>query len=452
MLADKLLSQYRRAMELECGFFSSQPFEPKSVPINLLVVDFDDTCTEKDTTSLIAKTAIKSAVEEARHDEGRSREDIQAMEQDGYALLQSLVDNYIEKRNNLLDEILPANEKRNEEFDMGWLGKFMDRISEFDREMNRVVVDSKILAGIKRGQLESIGSLQVPMRKDCLETLKQAVKSGIPVAVVSVNWSAEMVTAALSQEGLHVVPARGPGGIGEGAENVTPRPGSIVVYSNELEYVNEISTGSIVRRCECAVDKARLFDDLVLGIASEGINKKDGVLVYVGDSMTDLSSLISADIGIVMGENRLIREVASAAGIPIVPLVTHPVAKLQDTSNSPNGDVCSESRDKAELLQSEEQSEFPLLYDAESWSEINAFLFGRNFKAVPPSTSLFPPRVLSIAGSDSGGGAGIQADLKTCAALGCFGMTAVTALTAQNTQGVSAVHVPPVDFLMEQIR
>lgn len=60
--------------------------------------------------------------------------------------------------------------------------------------------------------------------------------------------------------------------------------------------------------------------------------------------------------------------------------------------------------------------------------------------------------VLSIAGSDPSGGAGIQADLKAFSARGTFGMAVLTALTAQNTQGVSAVHALPPDFVAEQIR
>lgn len=59
-------------------------------------------------------------------------------------------------------------------------------------------------------------------------------------------------------------------------------------------------------------------------------------------------------------------------------------------------------------------------------------------------------RTLTIAGSDSGGGAGIQADLKTFAALGCYGMSVITALTAQNTQGVNAIFAVEPEFIAEQ--
>lgn len=61
------------------------------------------------------------------------------------------------------------------------------------------------------------------------------------------------------------------------------------------------------------------------------------------------------------------------------------------------------------------------------------------------------PRCLTIAGSDSGGGAGIQADLKAFARLGCHGMTAIVALTAQNTRGVTAIHEAPCEFIVAQL-
>ncbi|MFP6718183.1 MAG: bifunctional hydroxymethylpyrimidine kinase/phosphomethylpyrimidine kinase, partial [Alphaproteobacteria bacterium] len=60
-------------------------------------------------------------------------------------------------------------------------------------------------------------------------------------------------------------------------------------------------------------------------------------------------------------------------------------------------------------------------------------------------------RVLVVAGSDSGGGAGIQADIKTITALGGYAATAVTALTAQNTKGVLAIHDLPADFVAQQM-
>jgi len=71
--------------------------------------------------------------------------------------------------------------------------------------------------------------------------------------------------------------------------------------------------------------------------------------------------------------------------------------------------------------------------------------------ATPAEHRAAIPRVLSIAGTDPTGGAGIQADLKSIAANGGYGMAVVTALVAQNTQGVRSVHVPPVAFLTDQL-
>lgn len=63
-----------------------------------------------------------------------------------------------------------------------------------------------------------------------------------------------------------------------------------------------------------------------------------------------------------------------------------------------------------------------------------------------------PPVALSIAGSDPSGGAGVQADLKTFSALGAYGTAVITALTAQNTRGVTGVHLVPADFVTQQLQ
>lgn len=522
----------------------------------------------------------------------------------------------------------------------------MDRMSDFDREMNKVVVESSILAGIKRGMLAKTGGgSSIELRPGCLEFIQKAVGAGIPVCIVSVNWSAEMVAAALTrQEGadtmcggtgtintknnnagaalpIIVADALGGAALGSGAELSPPPQGTVMVYCNELEYFGDCSTGNLRRRCECGGDKARLFDDLLLTLATadfgqqqqppsifnegeeveekwvvegEGAartatiiqqqqqedndNNVRGLNIYIGDSMTDVLPLISADLGLVIGDDPLIRRVMDVAGICLQPL---PAVPLSLGNCSSGYDVSSEK---------------PILYEAPCWAEIDALLFNRQFVApssslsaaeqqerammlqeefgdgqlqqpggdggggggealplfsptpvaaslkgssqqqrgttqqglgggeynastlslapttsssspalqfrlsdgsgsqntpptLPAASSQQPqvqqppqvltaaaslasssfthssslprrvssfrdvniPQVLSIAGSDSGGGAGIQADLKTCLALGVFGSCAVTALTAQNSYGVEAIHLPPAEFVRRQI-
>ncbi len=102
-------------------------------------------------------------------------------------------------------------------------------------------------------------------------------------------------------------------------------------------------------------------------------------------------------------------------------------------------------------------TDLPLLYQVSSCTSCNRSDHGAAVKPRKPSTqpqaatSTDTPIVLTIAGSDSGGGAGIQADIKAMSATGSFACSVITAITSQNTQGVSAIFPIPLDHVESQL-
>ncbi|KAL3147596.1 hypothetical protein ABBQ38_014648 [Trebouxia sp. C0009 RCD-2024] len=415
---------YRNAMQMEVDFFNAQPDVSSAPSVGMLVIDFDDTCTVTDTTSLVFNTAIDATVEATQESERTAvRKRLEAMRD-------QLVQNYVQEQQRLYSELIPEGGGSSNE--AGQQKAFVEALSDFDRRMNQVVVDSAILQGIPEGRLTAAGQL-IGLQPGCLTVLSRAQQLGVPTHVVSVNYSSKMVQAALRRSRLNPI-------ISEASDSSQPR--DIVIHANELSYKDGFSTGDIIRRVQGGSDKDALMMQLMQQSSSahtppnssnnHGSADESKLAVYVGDSPSDFAPLLRADLGIVVGQNKLLRRVAKAQGVKLKPLTAAPA----------NG--------HAEPLS---------LYEAESWAAIGAFLFGPDpSKALTPHPStqegtnaVKVPRVLTVAGSDSGGGAGIQADLKTYQARGVFGASAISALTAQNTRGVKGVHTVPSQHLSDQM-
>ena len=437
-----LVRLYGQAMTLEHRFFtaalagdgSGDTPAPASTP-RALAIDFDETLTARDTTPAII-AAVTAAAAAAAADEDEAAD----LKADRAAMTAALVRLYMAERAAVFDDCLGPETKGGTgppTFDAAAAAALAARLSSFDRSASGRAVEAGILAGAPgvEGVLQAAAGAAVLdglLRPGAAAALQAALAAGTPVAVLSVSWSTTFVVAALQAAGVPAVAAAD-----WGAPLVATA--AVSVFANDLATSpGGASTGALVARCQCADDKADILAALAGGQGAAAAAPS----IYIGDAPSDLAALLAADVGVVVGESAALRRAAAGVGAALVPL-----AALPSTGRPPAPGT---------------------LYTVAHWAEVAAFTVpavsedGRPTAAKPPPTAAAqpdpwspppppPPRVLSIAGSDSGGGAGIQADLKTCAALGVYGCTAITAVTVQNSAGVAGVHAVPPAIVADQV-
>ena len=293
-----------------------------------------------------------------------------------------------------------------------WLDSAIKHLSLFEDSMVPIVCSSKLLQGATKQTLHE-SSKQIKLRPGCIDALRHALDQGLEVLILSVNWSAKMIASCLETHGL---PAETRSEIIMQQKKYNNKINNkISVIANELEFdSNGRSTGNIRKVCFSGQDKVSIIESLVEGSPSRPI-------LYVGDSINDISAMLNASIGIIMGEDKALQSMLFIGGESAKPLEEYAVENPQLTSG---------------------------LYQTDSWDTIFGLISGLswdpNRKKNKGRDIYSIPRVLLVSGSDSGGGAGMQADMKTCTVSGVFATSCITAVTVQSTFGVDHVHqVPP---------
>lgn len=402
---------YDHAMALEYNFFDAQSCtqapSPRGAPPGpwRLLVDFDETLTEHQTLPVIADLAADHAGDDAAKAAARSA-------------WKTLSSRFVDKYNEALEAFLHGD---------GAFAARADAFAAFETRAAETSLRSKALARIPVDALRKAGTESVRLRPGAGGCLSALARKGVldgPVHVISVNWASQLIDGCLQAcLGRASVP--------------------YTVHSNTMA-VDEggLTTGDIVGEAE-HVHSLRDKERVAAALHGERANAARSV--YVGDSLTDVGALLRADVGIIVGTSSSLRLGLAQAGARVRPLVALACDKLLGPGARPDSRV---------------------VYEATGWPEIEIALLGDAAEPVecPPFVSPAAsaqggtgpgapaiPVVLSAAGSDSGGGAGIQADVKTCAALGVFATTVVSGLTAQNTHGVHGVSAVAPAFISDQM-
>ena len=410
-----LYPYYAKAIQLEYQFFSAQSgiaawngvYKP-----DLLAYDFDETLTSHQTSNLLCQ---------------RKGHNSDLYENKVY---EDLLENYMSKYDKFMNDNLGSNLSTT--FAVESYNTFIEKYTQFEDDLVAPVEQAKLLRGLTMTDISALAG-QISLRPHAVVTISHALHRypALHSHVLSVSWSNKLIESTLS---LHY-------------DNTCVK--RTVINANELALDHEDrSTGEVKKTLTGPVHKGQLLRSII----SENNLKHT---VYIGDSLGDLDALLTADLGVIIGTSSTLRRVCAVYGIQLVP--------LDDVIY--NHDIFTNTISKKSQ---------PVLYVAESWSHIGFCLFGKPFAnewisawadSITRSTSgdgalqhlhyhtsaSTPSRVMVVAGSDSSGGAGVQADVKTCQGLGVFSTTAITALTAQNTLGVTAVAPTTATMLRAQM-
>ncbi|KAF2307145.1 hypothetical protein GH714_025106 [Hevea brasiliensis] len=335
---------YLQAVKLKVDFLSAQPIVQQTiVPLSgvqgpadfhlTVFCDFDMTCTAVDSSAFLAEIAIITA---PRVDLGGSETKLTRMSSADLRKTWGVLSaQYVEEHDQCIESIISSERVGN--FNYEGLSKAVEQLADFEKRANSRVIQTGVLKGLSVQDIKRAGQ-QLIFQDGCRGFFQKIVRnenSKTDVHVLSYCWCGDLIRSAFSSGDLNVVQ----------------------VHSNELAYEETISTGEIVRKVECPMEKLQAFNDILKDCNTDC----QQLTVYVGGSVGDLLCLLKADIGIVIGSSPSLQRLGDHFGISFVPLFSGMVKKQKELveGGSPNW-----------------KGQPGVLYTVSSWAEIHAFILG----------------------------------------------------------------------------